>query len=313
MSRIVYFVTAPGSRSGGNKMTFRHVEALQSLGYDAVVRRAPHAGLPDWFAHTAAVEDSTAPLGRDDVLVFAEDSNELLQRCAAMPNRKIVFSQNPYTLAGPGFSSLPQSVREQYRTFIACSAGMAATIARFFDYETISVVPAFADERLFRGAPKTPTIACAPRKRPDEYRVIRYMFSRLYTGPTDWRWQALETATEGETAAAMGSASVFLSLARREAICLTTLEAMASECLIAGFTGIGPREYTSPINGLWVEEDDCEAAARALVQAALLADQGGGAAALMRHAGRVTAAQWTYAGCREALGSFWRDQMGIIP
>ena len=81
MSRIVYFVTAPGSRSGGNKMTFRHVEALQSLGYDAVVRRAPHAGLPDWFAHTAAVEDSTAPLGRDDVLVFARG---LLQRQCAI-------------------------------------------------------------------------------------------------------------------------------------------------------------------------------------------------------------------------------------
>lgn len=313
MSRIVYIAPRPDSRTGGNKVNFRHVEALQALGYDAILRRPAHLPAPTWFQHDVALEDASRPLDDSDILVIPEDATAVLRHCAGLSNRKVIFCQSPVAITGHGFASLPQDVRRSYRTFMACSTGMAGLIARFFDYDMISVVPAFADERVFRPTPKQPVIACTPRKRPREYRSIRYMFSRLYTGPTDWRWDVLETASETETAAAMGRASLFLSLARMEALSITVLEAMACECLVAGFTGIGPREYTTSVNGIWVDEDDCEAAARALVQVASLADQGGGAAALMRHAARATAAQWTHAACIEALAAFWRDQMGVKP
>jgi len=313
MSRIVYIAPRPGSNTGGNKIIFRHVEALQSLGYDAVVRSPARLEPPTWFKHSAAMEDASRPIADDDILVLAEDGRSVLARCALLPNRKVIFCQNPYALTSYGLASLPDDLQAKYRTFMACNTGVAGLIARYFDYETISVVPAFADERTFRPTPKVSVIACTPRKRPGEYRTIRYMFARLYTGPTPWHWDALETATEIETAAAMGRASLFLSLAKMEAHSITILEAMASQCLIAGFTGIGPREYTSPVNGFWADEDDCEAAALALVHAATLADQGGGAAALMRHSAGATAARWTHAGFVETLSSFWRDQMGVTP
>lgn len=313
MSRIVYIAPRPDSNTGGNKVIFRHVEALQALGYQATVRRPAGIDPPNWFHHTAAIEDGSRPIADDDILVIAEDGLGVLRHCADLPNRKVIFCQNPYAFAGYGFARLPAELRGRYKTFMTCSTGLAGFIARFFDYEMISVVPAFADERVFKPAPKVATIACTPRKRAEELLVIRYLFSRLYAGPTDWRWDILETATETETAAAMGRASLFLSLARMEALSITLLEAMASECVIAGFTGIGPREYTSSINGFWVDEDDCEAAAHALVRAATLADQGGGASALMRHAAASTAAQWTHARFSEALHGFWRDQMGVTP
>jgi hypothetical protein len=313
MSRIVYIGAQPDSLSGGNKISFRHVEALRAMGYDAVIRSPAGTASPAWFEHSAVLEDASRPLDPGDILVIPEDAAPILQHCATLPNRKVIFCQNPVAMTAFGLARLPEDVRAAYRTFMACSTGMAALIAGFFDYEMISVVPAFADERIFRPATKAPVIACAPRKRPAEFRSIRFMFSRLYTGPTDWTWEVLETATEAETAAAMGRASLFLSLARLEALSLTTLEAMACECLMAGFTGIGPREYLSPVNGVWVDEDDCEAAARALVQIAEMADRRGGAAALMRHAAAATAAQWTHASFVEALGVFWRDRMGVNP
>jgi hypothetical protein len=294
-------------------MAFRHVEALRSLGYRAIVRQPPRLEPPGWFEHDAPVEDASTPLGEDDILVLPEDSHELFLLCAGLPNRKVVFCQNPLGITGPGLAAVPAEVRQGYRTFIACGAGVAALIARYFDYELISVVPAFADERRFRPRPKEQVIACAPRKRPAEMKAIRYMFERLHPNAAAWRWEVLETATEDETAAAMGRASVFLSLARLEAVALTILEAMACECLVAGFTGIGPREYTSATNGIWVEEDDVEAAAQALVRAVTLAERGGGGVALMRHAARATAANWTHAACVRALASFWRDQMGVAP
>ncbi|TAJ71385.1 MAG: glycosyltransferase [Phenylobacterium sp.] len=311
MTRIVYLAPYASSSSGGNKLTFRHVEALSALGFRAVVRRSAQAELPTWFRHEAPTEDGSAPLHDDDILVVPEDSPEAMRQCAALPNRKVIFCQNPYALASYGLADLPAELKPQYRTFMACGVGVAGLIARFFDYDLISVVPGFADARMFRPAPKEQVIACSPRRRKVEQLAIRYMFERLHPNAPAWRWEVMETCTEDEVAAIMGRASVFLSLARMEALSLTTLEAMASECLIAGFTGIGAREFASAVNGIWVDEDDCEAAAHALVRAVALAERGGGAQALMRHAAAQTAAQWSHAAFVQALGAFWRDRMGV--
>lgn len=311
MTRIVYLTPYAGSKSGGNKMIFRHVESLCALGFDAVVRRPPHTPPPTWFDHQAPTEDASVPLGADDILVLPEDSPEAMRQAATLPNRKVIFCQNPYALASYGLAALPPELRPQYRNFMACGVGVAGLIARFFDYDQIAVVPGFVDERIFQPRPKARLIACSPRHRKVEQAAIRYMFERLHPEAASWRWEIMETCTEAEVADIMGRASVFLSLARMEALSLTTLEAMASQCLLAGFTGIGAREFATPVNGIWVDEDDCEAAAHALVRAVTLAEQDGGAQALMRHAAAQTAAQWSRAAFLEALAAFWRDRMGV--
>ncbi len=312
MGRIVYLVFAPRELNGGNKVTFRHVEALNAMGLDAVVRIVGGGARPDWFQHTARIDDDTAPLGDSDILVLPEDTAEAFTRFARLPNRKLVFCQNPYfAIATGGLGKLAPEIAGQYREFLACSQGVAAWISRYLAYDRISVIPGFADERLFAPAPKEAIIACIPRKRRMELLSIRHMFERLYTGPTTWRWAALDQVSEREVAAAMSRAAVFLSLNRFEGMALTTVEAMASGCLVAGFTGLGPREYTNSINGLWVEEDDCEACAKALVEAALLADDNAGGAALMRHAARATAQAWSYAAFVQALADFWRGQDAV--
>lgn len=311
MTRIVYLAAFANSTSGGNKVIFRHVEALCAMGFDAVVRRPAHIPPPDWFRHDAPTEDAATPLRDDDVLVLAEDMPEGMRFCAGLPNRKVIFCQNPYAITSYGLAALEPELRAHYRTFMACNAGVAALIARYFEYDLISMVPAFADERIFAPAAKQRVIATSPRKRQTEFRSIRFMFERLYPDAATWRWDILENATEEEVAQAMGRASVFLNLSRMEAHSITTLEAMACECLVTGFRGVGPQEYTTPTNGLWVEEDDCEAAARALVRAVLMAEQAGGEAALMRHAAAATARQWSHAAFVQSLGVFWRDRMGV--
>ncbi len=313
MSKIVYLAPAPASTSGGVKVTFRHVEALNEQGYTAVVRLPAGGEPPSWFAHAAPIERGEGLADPDDILVFPEDADALMARYSGLPNPKVVFCQNPFGAAALGLPNIAPEQRAAYRHFMACSAGVASWLARFFDYELISTVPAFADERLFRPAPKQPLIAAMPRKRPAELRAIQVMFERLYAGGLDWRWEVIANASEAEAAARLAPASLYLSLARLEGMSMTIVEAMACGCLVAGFTGIGPREYTTSLNGLWVDEDDCEAAARALVQAAAMAEADAGPAALMRHAARVTAAQWTHAAFVEALVHFWRDQMGVAP
>ncbi len=79
------------------------------------------------------------------------------------------------------------------------------------------------------------------------------MLRRLHTSAAPWRWAVIQNKSEAEVAAIMGQAAIFLSLSRFEGLGMTTLEAMASGCLVVGFTGIGGREYASRTNGFWVE------------------------------------------------------------
>ncbi len=82
---------------------------------------------------------------------------------------------------------------------------------------------------------------------------------------------------------------------------------MASECICAGFTGVGGWEYATLDNGFWVPDDDYIAAADALAQAADLVATGGPALRAMKDAGRETAAQWSYSVFLEALERVWTD------
>jgi glycosyltransferase involved in cell wall biosynthesis len=227
-TRILYILPSPGGATGGNKVSFRHVEALSAMGYDARVRIRPGQTRPWWFTSSAPVEETDRRPDPGDILVFPEDDPDVLAAYASLPNRKVVFCQNPY-YAVKGVPALPRDLQAAYRTFMACSPGVAAWIARYLDYDVIATVPAFADERLFRPLQKAAVIACMPRKRPLEQRVIQHLFERQYAGGLDWRWEIVERRTEAEAAQALGSASVFLSLARHEGMSLTIVEAMACE------------------------------------------------------------------------------------
>lgn len=313
MPKLVFLMPAPAARTGGNRTTCRHVQALVELGYDAVVRVPEGQVLPQWFDHSAPSEGWIWPPAEDEILVIPEDAIRVLAACAGLPNRKVIHCKNPYNAAAVALSRLPPAARGAYRDFIACSDGVAAWIARFFDHDVVAAIPCFVDGTRFQPGEKSRVIACMPRKRPMEMAAIHGMFRRLTGDRDDWSWDVIEGRTEAETIAALSRAAVFLSLARFEGMCTSILEGMASGCLVAGFTGLGAREYTTSLNGLWVEEDDCEAAARALVRAVEIHEAAGAEAALMREAGRRTAESWNEAAFRDALARFWRDRMGVTP
>lgn len=310
--RILYCLPTARTATGGAKMVFRHVETLTDLGYRAAVRLSPEGETPRWFEHRAPVVREAGPPESDAILVLPEDDAAGLVALAKTPNRKVIFCQNPY-MAAAVFGHAQPSVAARYRVFMACSPGVGLWIARNFDHDAVGIVPGFADEAIFAPTAKERRIAVFPRKRPMEFRVIQTLFVRRHSGADGWQWDIIRNRTERETAAALARASVSLSLARLEGMSLTVLEAMASGCLMAGFTGIGPREYVTDANGLWADEDDCEAAADALVRVCKLAEEDGAGQHLMRHAALATARQWNRGVFASALDQFWREAMGLIP
>ena len=172
------------------------------------------------------------------------------------------------------------------------------------------VVPAFVDERVFRpNSTKEFMICCTPRKREAEFRVIRQLFDRLYSGIVGWQWSPLHGAAEAVVAETFERSAVFLSLSRFESAGVTTLEAMANGCIVAGFTGVGTEEYSNPANGFWASDDDCDGAARALLAAAEVVERGGAVYDLRRQAAQNTASEWSFERSTKALIEYWSDRV----
>jgi glycosyltransferase involved in cell wall biosynthesis len=241
-----------------------------------------------------------------DIVVVPEDDLSPLKFVAKLPNRKVVFVQNHIVGVSSGILQLAPSELDRYTHFLACSHLAGISVGGYLPNASISIVPAFADERVFRqDADKEFTIACTPRKREIECTIIQQLFERLYRGNVPWKWSHLRGASEAVVAATFEKSSVFLSLSRFEAAGVTTLEAMACGCIVAGFTGAGTLEYATPANGFWAADDDCESATRALLAAAETVERGGAVYALRREAARRTASEWSFERSSKALVEYW--------
>ncbi len=305
MPRIVYLVLGTGTPRGGHKVALRHVEALGRMGFDAVAWMPQGSAIPSWIDHAAALDLGSA-FRDDDILVFPEDASGAMRQFGASPHRKVVFCQNHFYAASQGVGLLPPDEALRFGDYMACSRSAANWLARFMPHHAIEVVPAFADDRIFRPTDKTLSIACSPAKRPLEFRAIQTMLRRLHVGTAPWRWAVIQDKSEAEVAAIMGQASIFLSLSRLEGLGMSTLEAMASGCLVVGFTGLGGLEYATPVNGLWVGEDDVVACAESLARAMALVEARQPVVGRLQSAARATASGYGYASFASALEEFWQ-------
>lgn len=309
MSRIAYILLNNAGATGGQKVILRHVEALVELGFNAVCLADESRPPPRWLEHRAPIISSRL-MEPDDILVVPDDGAPALGMAAQRDQRSVILCQSSVIhLALGGLATLAQHA-DRLSTFISIGPRHSEVLRRLFPAAAIETVPCFVDERLFRPGAKQFTGAFVPRKRPEEAQAIRLLSRLLHPATAEMGWVRLENATEAQVAGGFASSSVHLSLSRRESFGLTTLEALASGCVCAGFTGIGGREYANADNGFWVEEEDCVAAADALAQAISLVRQGGPQLRRYVDAALATAQEWSYARFRQDLEAAW---MRIAP
>jgi glycosyltransferase involved in cell wall biosynthesis len=273
----------------------------------------PESSETTWFETTAPLLAMTGLAPHSNVFVFPENHAGMLEEFRPWPNRKVVFCQNPF-LAHRGLGE-----RADYRDFgvqdVLCPAyQVAAFCRRRFPALNTWAVPCPIDRDVFRPRePKRLQVAYAPRKRPLEAACVRDLFRAENPPFRDVPWVALAQMGEKEVARVLGESALFLSLCRFEAAALTLLEALASGCAVAGFTGQGPRDYTTAANGFWAAEDDCLDCAHQLALAARLVVEGGNRYRDLRGEAERTAACHSRERFRARLAECWRTLAADTP
>jgi glycosyltransferase involved in cell wall biosynthesis len=303
--KIVFFCPPVSVINGGIKHIFRMAEALIAQGCEAVVFEQ-NGQRPVWFASTAPiVGQGIFSADADHLYVLPEDQPRILSDFARLPQRKVIYSQNHF------YGALGIAEAADYSAYgvtdILCSSRTIYDHCRLRHPGLRAyVVPCAVDPAQFRpAAEKRNVIAFMPRKRAIEAAYIRDMFRFIYPQYRDWAWMEIAEVGEIEAAHRMGEAKVFLSLSRLEGFGLTPLEAMASGCVVAGFTGIGGREYATQDNGFWVSEDDFPAVLTALVQGVELNLAAGAALEKYHNACHKTLSSFTPEAFRKGVKDAW--------
>jgi hypothetical protein len=304
MRRIVYLSWPAKEIAGGIKLAYRHVESLRVVGIEAVVA-TPNGEAPDWFATEAPTLNLDEVTPGSDILVFPENHAGLLREYRVSSAPKVVLCQNQF-MAFRGLAGSRCYSEFGVKHIFALGRMAAEFCERRFPELRVSHFPAYVDPQQFQvNSSKRLQIAYTPRKRPLEAEFVKDLFRASYP---EWKaipWIPIDGKSEKQVATILGDSALYLSLCRFESYALTVLEAMASGCLVAGFTGFGARLYTTDSNGFWCEEDDLPGCAATLAKAAHLVTSGNWQHSEMVNAAVQTARLHTRQKFDRAVLDFW--------
>lgn len=313
-SRIFYFSKHFGYPLGGVRIAHRHVALLRRNGFDARILLVDDVR-DSFFDDPGVVIEKLADYPEfraDDILVIPEPWSAYIRQAGASPARSLVFCQNHFNL----FFGLGDA--RSYSDYgidgvFCCSQVISTFLKEIIGVSEAPVVRNAIDHTMFKPGPKRRQIALMPRKMKFEANFLRGLFRARHPRYRDVPWVAIERETELRVAEILSGSEIFLALGRNEGFGLPPIEAMASECLIAGFVADGGRDYATEENGFWQLSEDnvgiVDGIAAALDQ--METEDGRRARRDMLQAGLATAARYSLSLMEEDLVAFWTGQVAI--
>lgn len=191
-----------------------------------------------------------------DIVVLPE--RMLAAGIAAFPEQtKVLLSQNPFSYQKARALAIEQGHDPEREIFwnigtaVSCMDLLRLTGVRHLSY--IRVQPNLAKFPFRREKGKFVTYM--PRKRAAEAKLILDALHRR-DRLAGYELVAIDGVPQDYVAEKMASSLVFLSLMRTEALGFPGIEAMASGCIVIGYTGYGAREYFDATTGIPIIEGD---------------------------------------------------------
>ena len=343
--RLRYFFLCadirPESRwaSGGTAVIYQMVAELRKQGHDAAIlhgdRRARYSGAREdvpIFANYRSRRKEMNRRGRrrrlmdglrwrldllrggsplvepaaSDVIVVAEYMME--EALAAFPDHsKILIAQNPFShmRAHTRAAAWHPDPAGAFSHTVGISE-ICVRFCRLLGYRTPAYVPVtLYPERFPFRAEKEKVIAFMPRKRKDEAQVIAASLEAR--GKLQgYRLDPIDGMSQAEVADRMARARFFISLQRLEGLGLPAAEAMASGCVVVGYTGLGADEYFDTTTGIPIAEGDTAALVQAVEEViAEYEDSPERLEAMRRHASEVVNRRYSSEAFLSSLIATW--------
>ncbi len=249
-SPTIYFSVPDWNQpSGGLKVAYDHVQALNDAGVPARVLHQKSGFRLDWFDNDAPVTCvPNVTLGPDDVIVVAEVAVDVFIR-SRCPARHIVLNQSGHLT----FQTSADMVMDHMLT---CERMLGSVVVSQHSAEYLRT--AFPGRPVARARNAVdPSVFYPERPRPS--RVLGYSLRR---GRDDilqalsileargslegWEVREIAGADQRRYAKALAATRVLLSAPYQEGFGLPAAEAMACGAYVVGYDGFGGREYFRP-------------------------------------------------------------------
>jgi glycosyltransferase involved in cell wall biosynthesis len=247
--RIFYFCYDHNNPTGGQKITYQHVDILNRNGFSAFALHSKPGFRLTWFENsTCTIDRTTFDQVFDtkrDYIVLPED---LGSRINLIPGKKVIFDKNLYY----GFSVLEPKHGSSYPA-LAPNIIAIFTLSEHnrkhlqFAYPSVKIIKVDSDicTDTFQYRPlesKEALISCVPKARNHLYTLYHMLQSRGASGLNQtghFKWIFLGKLTEKQVAETLSRSLIFISLSVDEGFHLMPVEAMACGCIVASY-GCGP-------------------------------------------------------------------------
>ena len=338
--RTVIAIPPMSRMTGGIAVLYQIADRLRELGRDVALAGTSGApGLTDCETRGHAVIPWDAVMGRTgeraalrdtDLFCVAEGWPNMMAPAFAAKARVLVYAQNWAYV----FSALPEgaSWHKLPVSFLAVSHPVAHFVETMANLPLAGTVRPALDLSRFKpgilpDASKSVRVAWMPRKNKALAEQIMQIAGAMggdrAAGRPRIEWVEIRNMVPEDVARTLGSCHIFLATGFPEGFALPPLEAMASGCLVVGFTGFGgwdymrqamPGRYTPRLeprpvpwagNGLFASDGDVMEAACLLREAVAMLRGNTPEYQAVRAEGLKTAAAYTEAAQREAVRAVW--------
>ncbi len=325
----IYYVDSAEPMAGGQMVNWRHIHQLRELGINAQLavineqqmgQKPPFLPIPQ-----LGFSKMLAKLQGDDIVVIPEIYKPAFVALQGRACRKIIHNQNPY-YTFQAWGNIQELDDYGFECGITCGDHPKQTMQGWGSKLDWRVITPYCDEKSFISPDKISpdkiskeiyaTITARPkrigyiaRKRPQDHYALVGIFKSLYPQHSDWEWVDFSQFKGDEYIKQLHQCQIWANQGFNDATPMPPLMAMAGGLLACGFHGRGGQAFMNEKNGIWVDDGDYEAFARAVHDTITLAGNGKKSLATLQN-GLETAKKYQKTRFDGEFTAVWGDILG---
>ncbi len=244
MGNIFYFCPDFSPPSGGTKRLYRHVFHLNRLGFKAFIVHYKKGFVLSWHGCKVPVKwlEDNLLFSVDDTLIFPEGLPSLMKQTQHLNCNRIAIALNWAYI----FNSLPKG--ENWKDYgITRDITPSPIIKDFLELSMgvdVTLIDNYIDTSKFAYKPEKKKNKIVYLTRKDSSGdILSFIFKRKEGVFKKWEWMPLDDLSEDNYAEQLSESRIFLATSSREGMPTSALEAMASGCVVLGYSGIGGNDY----------------------------------------------------------------------